>query len=60
MKKRYIKPETAVVDVEPESMMAASGRMFGETNEISVQDDDNNMYSKGHGPDVWGFDEDED
>lgn len=39
--------------------MAASGEDFGETGGIPKVDDPNNVFSKFHNVDVWGFDEDE-
>lgn len=40
--------------------MAASGENFGETSGLPEIDDPNNVFSKFHNVDVWGFDEDED
>lgn len=59
-KKTYIKPEVAIVEIDQENIMAASGEDFGETGGIPKVDDPNNVFSKFHNVDVWGFDEDED
>lgn len=66
MKKyRYIKPETTVIDVEPEAMMAASN---GTPNSIDVTFDtggtdiigpSSSADAKKH-YNAWGFDEEED
>ncbi|MDE5947701.1 MAG: hypothetical protein K2G86_02780 [Prevotella sp.] len=59
-KKTYIKPEIVIVEIDQENIMAASGENFGETSGLPEIDDPNNVFSKFHNVDVWGFDEDED
>ena len=55
MKKKYIKPEIQVVEVELQMMAASQGEFeLGLNNENAEYD----AMSKGHGSfDVWGLDE---
>ena len=64
MKKNiYVKPETTVVLIETEAMMAASGP---ESTSVTFDFNGNNSIgsgqsvdSKGHGSNLWDFDDDD-
>ena len=55
MKKTYIQPETIVVRLETEGMIAASLKMFDDSVDTSV---DGNQLSNKKNP-IWGTDEEE-
>lgn len=60
MKKVYSKPAISVLDIEAESLMAATITADGNTGSGGIYDDEelNTGGSKGHSFDLWDDDED--
>ena len=55
--KHYIKPETEIFAIQPETLLSASGdSLFIETDTETLADPSESL-SKGHKFDVWGTDE---
>ena len=60
MKKVYSKPAISVLDIEAESLMAATITTDGNTGSGGIYDDEelNTGGSKGHAFDLWADEED--
>lgn len=60
MKKTYLKPAISVIDIEAESLMAATITTDGNTGSGSVYGDEiDKGLSKGHSFDLWADDEED-
>ncbi len=61
MKKTYSKPAISVIDIEAESLMAATITTDGNTGSGGIYDDEelNGGLGKGHSFDLWADDEED-